>query len=415
MKYLIILLSFVALNSVAMPPDSLMSYEIEASSARLDSIDLHLFNTFRVHEEDTFVWNGERLFSHITDSVLEERFKEMDKESPIHFHLTPSVKKEIKRFLNSSSKNMALWRGRAKFYFPIFEQALDKNKIPMEFKYIPVMESGLNPIAESRMGATGLWQFMYHTGKANGLTINSYLDERSEPAKSTHAAGKYINYLYDIYGDWLLALAAYNSGPGNVNKALRLGNGKWDYWAIQPYLPKETQGYIPRFIALNYLFKYYKEHNIRYIKPIYLSEQTKTLQIDRKMPLKFVSKILDLEMKHLTFLNPQYKIKIIPGSETKQYPLVIPVTKSGLWIDKNFELEELLAAYEKKHKIHYPKVKQVNEYYRRSGKRVTYTVKSGDVLGTIAQKFNTSVKKIKAWNRLRSNRIKVGKKLVIYK
>jgi membrane-bound lytic murein transglycosylase D len=362
----------------------------------------------------TKVYRYKKIISEVPDSVLEERFRRLKEVSDVPISLTPSVKKEIRKLLKSSPRNLALWLGKSEFYFPIFEEVLIQNDLPRAFKHLPVLESGLNPKALSNRGATGLWQFMYHTGKENGLAINSYIDERSDPIKSTEAASKYFKRLYNNYGDWLLSLAAYNSGPGNVNKAIKLASGKRDYWAIQKYLPKETQYYIPKFIALFYIFHFSEDHAIEIHPPRYDYYQTEKVMVDYYLPLKFVSDVLDVSLEDLQFLNPAYKLKIVPGSKEKQYSLLLPVSKMNEWLDSQKDLPKKLSAYEEKLRKPYPKLKKLKEYQVGSGNRKVYTVKSGDILGKIAQLYDVKVKQIQGWNNMRSTRLKIGQKLIIY-
>lgn len=410
-KLLIIFLFIQTLSCFSSNTDSTSTFKSKLFLDKIDSID-QLFFKNNALESNTI--NYKKIIKNIPDSIIKQRLKVLDTKTPLNIHFTPAVSKEIRRFLNSSPKNLAIWMGKSKYYFPLFDEVLEKNDIPLELKYLPVLESGLNPHARSNRGAKGLWQFMFHTGKENGLSINSYIDERADPIKATNAASKYFLKLHDIYEDWLLALAAYNSGPGNVNKALRAVKNKWDYWAIQPYLPKETQYYVPRFIALYYIFHYAEEHNISVKPPKYTYLQTEKIMIKRKIPLTFVSEITELSMEDILFLNPAYKLKIIPGSTIKQYPLILPVNKVGKWLNSSENLNKKLNSYVSSKKIHYPKVKELQEVQLSSLKRKKYTVKSGDVLGKIAQIYGVKVKDIQRWNGMRSTRLKIGRTLIIY-
>ena len=222
------------------------------------------------------------------------------------------------------------------YYFPLFEEMLDRHGLPLELKYLPVIESALNPVAVSRMGATGLWQFMLKTGQGYGLEVNSLVDERRDPYKSTEAAVRYLKDLYSIYGDWNLVIAAYNCGPGNVNKAIARSGGKQDYWEIYYRLPRETRGYVPAFIAANYIMNYYAEHNICPMKPNDF-QALDTVHVNQEIHFGQIAEILDIPVNELQRLNPQFKRDIVPGNY-KPYALVLPTKKMIAFIDKKDEI-----------------------------------------------------------------------------
>ncbi len=376
---------------------------------RLNKIDKERFNSYRLVDANHDLNIGiTPVDKELSDSLLSERMAKLNAYSPVEFQSNPIVKREIEKYLNSPATGLSVWMSRSKYYFPLFEEILYKNKLPLELKILTVLESGLNPHAESSFGAKGLWQLIFSTAKANGLTMSSYVDERSDPKLSTIGASKYLIYLYDIYEDWLLALAAYNAGPGNVNKAIRKSGGKWNYWEIRKFLPFQTQDYVPRFMALNYIFSYAKEHNIGMIKPKFYFEQTDTVKVYRNMPLSFISEELDITMDELTYLNPSYILKIIPGTFQKKYSLVLPVDKLGIWISRKDDLLAKLDTLESKKKMVYPTLEESNF-------RTRYTVKSGDYLGKIANKYNVKVSSIKEWNNLKnSHKLKIGQRLTIY-
>lgn len=292
-----------------------------------------------------------------------------------------------------------------KYYFPIFEKQLDKHGLPLELKYLPVIESALNPVALSRMGASGLWQFMAPTGKMYGLEINSLVDERRDPIKSTEAAVRYLKDMYQIYGDWNLVIAAYNCGPGNVNKAIRRSGGKKDYWEIYPYLPKETRGYVPAFIAANYVMNYYSLHNLCPMEYSY-KQHTDTVHVTSNIHLQQVADILQVPIETLREMNPQFKMDIIPGIY-KNYAIVLPLEKAGDFVVfedsiRQHRADELLA-----------KRKEVN--LQPSGLyTVTYhTIKRGETISQIARRYGVTVNSIKSANKLRSNKLIAGKRLTI--
>ena len=255
------------------------------------------------------------------------------------------VQRFIDRYMGRLRHSVSYMLGAANFYVPIFEEALEAYQVPLELKYLPVIESALNPKAVSRVGATGLWQFMLGTGKMYGLEINSLVDERRDPVRASYAAARYLRDLYRIFGDWNLVIAAYNCGPGNINKAIRRSGGFKDYWQLYPYLPSETRGYVPAFIAANYAMTYYCEHNICPMTTK-LPLQTDTIVVDRDVHLEQIAAVLDLDIEMLRSLNPQYRRDIVPGS-SKKYAIRLPMADTGRFIDMqdsiyNYRTTELL-------------------------------------------------------------------------
>jgi membrane-bound lytic murein transglycosylase D len=241
------------------------------------------------------------------------------------------VQRFIDRYMGRLRHSVSFMLGAANFYVPIFEEALEAYQVPLELKYLPVIESALNPKAVSRVGATGLWQFMLGTGKQYGLEVNSLVDERRDPVRASYAAARYLRDLYRIFGDWNLVIAAYNCGPGNINKAIHRSGGLKDYWQLYPYLPAETRGYVPAFIAANYAMTYYCEHNICPMSTR-LPLQTDTIVVDRDVHLEQISAVLDLDIEMLRSLNPQYRRDIVPGT-TKKYAIRLPMADTGRFID----------------------------------------------------------------------------------
>jgi membrane-bound lytic murein transglycosylase D len=281
----------------------------------------------------------------------------------------------------------------------MFEEKLDQFDMPLELKHLAVVESALNPKAKSRVGATGLWQFMYATGKMYGLEVDTYIDERSDPYQATIAACRYMSALYRMYGDWNLVLAAYNSGPGNVNKAIRRSGGKRDYWEIRPFLPRETRGYVPAFIAVNYVMNYAAEHNLYPVKPAFLYAEVDTVHVCKEMRLEHISLVTALSIDALQLLNPSLKQYTIPARpECKA--IYLPVASVGTFLANEDSLE----------KFALPEPLEDEP----AAVAQTYTVRSGDVLGLIAERHGVGVSQIKEWNNLRSHNISVGQKLVIY-
>lgn len=302
--------------------------------------------------------------------------------------------------------------GLSEYYFPIFEEALNRYGLPLELKNLPIIESALNPTIISRAGAAGLWQFMVATGRMYGLEINSLIDERCDPIKSTDAACRYLKDLYAIYGDWHLVIAAYNCGPGNVNKAIRRAGGKRDYWAIYPYLPRETRGYVPIFIGANYATNYYCDHNVC-PQDIDMPLLIDTIHTNKRMHLQQVAHVLDIPIELLRNLNPQYRRDILPGG--KYYTLCLPVQYAELFIVKENEV----LAYKADELINNRRAEidlaQKSSHTYGSGNVIYYKVRSGNTLGGIAQKYRVSVSQLKRWNNLKGTTIRIGQTLRIYK
>ena len=289
------------------------------------------------------------------------------------------------------------------YYFPMFEEALERHNVPLELKYLPVIESALNARAKSPVGAMGLWQFMVGTGKIYGLEVNSMVDERRDPRKASDAAARYLADLYKRYNDWHLVIAAYNCGPGNVSKAIRIANGKQNFWEIYPYLPRETRSYVPLFIAANYIMNFYEHHNMCPATPLF-NYATDTVMISDRVHLQQIAEKVGISLDELKFLNPQYRYDIIPGN-IKPYPLVVPFEHVNSYA---LNRDSILA--------HKPELaKREIKFEPSEGEVVYYKVKSGDTLGGIAKKYRVSVKNLQKWNKLSSTTIHVGQKLRIYK
>ena len=348
----------------------------------------------------------------LPDSVYKTRLQALP--CVIELPYNERVRAFILRYVKRSPKQVARLMRMGEYYFPIFEETLGKYQLPYELKYLPVIESALNPMARSHMGAAGLWQFMPGTGKLYGLEINSLVDERMDPIRSTEAACRFLSNMYSIYGDWNLVIAAYNCGSGNVNKAIRRAGGKRDFWSIYPYLPRETRNYVPIFIAANYAMNYGQEHGICKA-PIEQTMITDTIRTTQRMHLQQAADNLGIPISELRRLNPQYSRDVLPGGSS--YALVLPAEKVGLFIEQ----QDTIMAYKadslinnRRAEIDLAKVTSINGAYRING--VTYyTIKNGDSLSTIAKKFHCSVKQLKQWNGLKSDAIRAGKKLKICK
>jgi len=289
----------------------------------------------------------------------------------------------------------------------MFEQQLDRYDIPLEIKYLAIVESALNPRAKSHMGATGLWQFMFATGKMHGLDVSSYVDERMDPIKATEAASQYLARLYRIFGDWDLVLASYNSGPGNVSKAIRRSGGSTNYWNLRSHLPRETAGYVPAFLATLYLFEYAKEHDFQPNRPDIAFLETDTLHVKQMLSFDQISSATGVDKELLQFLNPSYKLDIIPFVEDEDYSLRLPRHSVGLFVNN----EDVIYNFAKTELVE--KEKELPKNIIAEDK-IRYRVKSGDYLGKIAQKYGVGISNIKSWNNLRGNKLKIGQYLTIY-
>lgn len=323
------------------------------------------------------------------------------------------VRSYIDMYADRKRSQVAYMLALGDYYFPMFEQMLDKYGLPLELKYLPVIESALNPIAVSKAGATGLWQFMLKTGKGYGLEINSLVDERRDPIKSSEAAARYLKDLYTIYQDWNLVIAAYNCGPGNVNKAIARSGGKRDYWEIYFHLPRETRGYVPAFIAANYIMTYYSDHNIC---PVRVDDYVAldTVHVSEEIHLQQISDMLDIPLTQLRRLNPQFKRDIIPGNY-KSYALNLPTIKMIAFIDQkdsitNYRRSEFLT-----HRLSTDSYISNNNISTSDGANVYYKIQRGDNLSKIAQRNGVTVSQLKSWNNLKSSHITVGKRLIVNK
>lgn len=340
-----------------------------------------------------------------------KRFEILNVQSPFNLVYNEYIQAYINLYAKRRKKITGRMLGLAPIYFPIFEETLDKYNLPLELKYLPIIESALNPKAKSRVGATGLWQFMYKTGKMFDLEVTSYYDERSDIYQSTDAACRYLKLLYEMYNDWDLVLAAYNSGPGNVNKAIRRSGGKKTYWEIRNFLPRETRGYVPAFIAVNYVMNYAAEHNIYPVTPDIYCFKTDTVAVSDHVSFAQLSAYLDIPVEYLEYLNPAYKQNFIPKYKTAN-TLCLPVDKIGVFLANEKTIYQLKTEQDRKDSIAAAQNKPISPKNR--GEAIVYIVKSGDVLGKIAHRYHCRVSQIKDWNNLYSNRLQIGQKLYLY-
>ena len=381
------------------------------SANKIDSLWIATLKASSLGEDFEYVNPDEEisdtLNSELSTELLKERLAHLNSTTPFNVEYNPSLERLIKHYLKTRKKSLGILMGRAEYYFPMFEERLDKYNIPLEIKYLAIVESALRPTAKSRVGASGLWQFMYYTGKQFDLEVNSYVDERHDPLRATEAACKFLSQLYNTFDDWDLALAAYNSGPGNVSKAIRRSGGSRNYWNIRHNLPRETAGYLPAFYATLYLMEYANEHSIITQKFITERFETDTIHVKQQITFDQINKVLETDDDLLTELNPQYKLKIIPFVKEKGYTLRLPVHLIGKFVSNEDQIYE----YAKKDLA---LREQQLPALETSADKITYRVRSGDFLGRIAQRHGVGVSQIKSWNGLRSNNLKIGQRLTIY-
>jgi membrane-bound lytic murein transglycosylase D len=337
------------------------------------------------------------------DSVYRARMERLNAYSPIDFVFNAYVKTYINLYANRRRELTERVMGLAELYFPLFEEQLDKYNLPLELKYLAVIESALNPVARSRVGATGLWQFMYGTGKMYGLQVNSLVDDRSDVYKSTVAACEHFVDLYKIYNDWNLVLCAYNAGPGNVNRAIRRAGGVRDFWAIRHFLPRETQNYVPAFMAVTYVMEHAADHNLFPNPPIYSHLDVDTLKVTQQLSLRTVSQFLDIPLDHLRYLNPTFRQNIIPNNPDSPYFLRIPRDFTGVFMANADTIYN--------HKS--PEEIRQAELAAQMSETTIHVVRSGEVLGSIARRYGTSVGEIQRLNNIRGTLIRPGQRLVV--
>jgi membrane-bound lytic murein transglycosylase D len=375
------------------PPEFERTYELLLSKRDISAEQGNYSNGIILFDDSTYI---KRLYS--LPTTMELAFN-------------PVVKQQIELYAGRRRSQVSYMLGEGKYYFPIFVEALDREGLPLELKYLPVIESALNPIARSRVGASGLWQFMAPTGRMYDLEINSLVDERFDPHKSTNVAVKYLKSLYAKYGDWNLVIAAYNCGPGNVDKAIRRSGGLSDYWSIYPHLPRETRGYVPIFIAATYIMNYYQEHGIspaEGTKPASMD----SVMISRNLHFQQISDMLDIPIDEIRRYNPQFKNDIIPG-EYKAYSLNLPMNKLSAFIDN----ENDIFAHRASELLTHRKIAGLDVVGGggSNARTITYRVKKGDTLSRIASMHGVTASQIKSWNGLSSNKLTVGRRLNIHR
>lgn len=448
LSLLTLFLAYNGFSQESKPKDSVIQPEIKRSF--LDSIK----NTFVVDETSNCIDNQcikelsstqdifDGLLSDIKNldlnvpvdyefstDVFKERLRLMDEKSPFHIDYNPQLENLVKNFLKNRKRSYERLMGLSHYYFPMFEEAMARHNVPLEIKYLAIVESALNSKAVSRMGATGLWQFMYQTGKQYGLRIDSYVDERSDAYKASDAAARYMAGMYKIFGDWELVLASYNSGAGNVTKAIRRSGGFQNFWNIKSKLPKETQGYVPAFLATMYIFEYHKEHGIVPQKPVANHLEVDTIAVKKNISFKQLSDLLDIPVSDLEFLNPSYKMKVVPYITGRTNFITLPKNKIAVFASNEDKIyayvdyeeskrEKRLAPKQKKEAI-LPTAPveealvQTTKTTKNNARTKFHTVRPGDNLGAIASKYGVTVKEIKDWNNMRSTALQSGKKLKI--
>ncbi|MGB3902279.1 MAG: LysM peptidoglycan-binding domain-containing protein [Bacteroidales bacterium] len=356
-------------------------------------------------------FTDEELDALLDDSLLAKRIAIMNINSPFEYKYNQDVKQWIKYYLKHK-QFLGRIIGLGELYFPIFEETFSKYEVPLELKYLAVVESALNPNAKSRAGAVGLWQFMYRTGLLYDLNVTSYVDDRRDPYKSTEAAARHMRDLYDIYNDWALVLAAYNAGAGRINRAVLNSGGKTNYWEILHYLPAETRNYVPAFIAVSYIMSYYKELNIVPSPPKFKDVEIDTIAIKYNTNLKTISDFFEIPYEDLKFLNPQYIKDIIPSSENQIYCIRIPKKYQMQFYSKEKAFYDTLLA-QRTITVDTNITKNVPAL-QNTGNVIYHKVQRGQTLSGIAAKYRVTVSDIKRWNNLKSNMIYVGQKLKIY-
>lgn len=376
----------------------------------------YIKNAF-VYDKSEFDSLPEEMKTYLPDSVYVSRLQAIDSFLPLPYSET--VRNFIGLYTIRKRELTSYIYGLSNYYFPIFEEALERYHLPHELKYLPIIESALNPKAFSRAGASGLWQFMIGTAKLYGLEVNSYIDERNDPIKSSDAAARYLLDLYAIYGDWHIVLAAYNFGPGNINKAVRRSGGKQNYWDIYYTLPRETRGYIPVFIAASYMMHYGKEHMLKAAEPKFKT-LTDTIVVHNYLNFEQLAAVMNISVEELRQLNPQYRRDIIPARADKPYLLKLPSEKISAFIDNQTQI----FAYERDKYFPNNQLVPLKNVRSRGSKvsnssavgmkEITHVVKSGDNLGSIASKYRVTVDDLKEWNSFRKKTLQIGQRIIVY-
>jgi membrane-bound lytic murein transglycosylase D len=382
----------------------------------LDSL-LNLYYVEQSIANDPHFWmtGVDSLIPEFSDSVYIARLKNIPTVVDLTYNSV--VRRYIEVYTKQKRASVGVMLGLSQYYFPLFDEIFDYYDVPNEMKYMSIIESALNPRAYSRTRAVGLWQFMYGTGRLYGLNVNSLVDDRRDPIKSTYAAARFCRDLYSIYNDWILVIAAYNCGPGNVNKAIRRSGGKRNYWDIYYYLPRETRGHVPAFIAATYMMNYYKEHNLTPV-PISFPLASDTIMVTKNLHLAQVSEVLGIPIALLRDMNPQYRADIIPG-EAHPMVLRLPLEQTAKFIDyeKNIYAYKDSVFFNPEKAITSPTTfdaSSAGDPPPGNYAKLSYTVKTGDNLGFISTWYNVRISDIRYWNNIRHNTIRAGQRLTIY-
>ncbi len=342
----------------------------------------------------------------IDKDSIKSRIEYINSKTPFQIDYTPLLEETIINYLENRQSTYLELYSKSEYFFPIFENALQKYNVPLELKYLPVIESALNPRAKSRVGATGLWQFMFNTAKDLDLKVNSYVDERMDPIKSSEAAAKYLSELYARFNDWNLAIAAYNYGPGNIRRAIK-ASGYSNFWNLRGYLPKETANYVPSFIATLYLFEFAHKHEINKTNNELALALTDSIPIKKMVSFSHISDKIDISIETLSFLNPSYIHSIIPSVKNKQYYLTLPQGHTDIFTEKEVEIYNMAELDYNSREKPLPQLYELNS-------RTVYRVVNGDFLGKIARNYGVRVSDIKKWNKLKDDKIGIGKRLIIF-
>ncbi|OXA72354.1 lytic transglycosylase [Flavobacterium aquidurense] len=399
------------------------SFKKDEMATRVDSLWMNELVSLDIYDDLTkdiqTINTDVTVDEELPTELLKQRLNAMNGKSPFNIEYNQGLENIIKSFLKNRKKSFSRLMALSEYYFPIFEDAFARQNVPLEIKYLAVVESALNPKAVSKMGATGIWQFMYGTGKQYALKIDSYIDERSDPLKATAAASEYMTKMYNVFGDWELVLASYNSGPGNVTKAIRRSGGKTSYWDIRNHLPKETQGYVPAFLATMYLFEYHKEHGINPQRAVVKNFETDTVQIKNQMSFKQIADLLDMPQSQIQLLNPSYKLNVVPFYQGEPHYLRLPKDKIATFVSNEDKIYDYVAYQSQNKTLPAQLALKVAPKANAKPDRTIdtdvkwYKVKRGDNLGTIAAKYNVNVIDLKKWNNLKTNAVALGRSLKI--
>tara|TARA_B100001250_G_scaffold400012_1_gene410065 strand:+ start:1595 stop:2797 length:1203 start_codon:yes stop_codon:yes gene_type:complete len=381
--------SQIEIKTPILKPDNILKYDAEFIQSLEESSKIEIDDVF----------DAER---------VKERIESLNRLTPLNLVYNQTVLQHIKFYLFQRPEQVSKLLALSEYYFPIFEEYLDKNRLPLELKYLPIIESSLNPNARSYAGAVGLWQFMYPTAKEHGLRINSYLDERKDVYKSTQAACDYLAKAYKVFNNWDLAISSYNAGRGNITKAMRRSGGIFNYWELRPFLPKQTRNYIPSFIAALYVMNFATEHGIsKAQKSFFKAHEVDSVYLKRSVKISHLAHVLKIDTLELEVLNPTYRTKLIPSIENEKFPIILPHNKAGIFLLNEDSIYKKLESMEQLEALDYPEFTDIE--------KIRYKVKKGDYLGKLAKKYKCEIKDIMLWNDLKNHSIKVGQNLNIYR